>query len=229
MARNKEVNRLVKRRRIKNTITTIIMLAGVLLGYNIMNRGILGKAEVSGSSMEPTYYDYDESIFSRIAEPERCDVVIFDMDGTTIIKRLIAKGGDTVKIVRDEKTGLCKVILNGKELYERDVVIFDMDGTTIIKRLIAKGGDTVKIVRDEKTGLCKVILNGKELYEPYIVEGWTNSGYYENEEIKLKENEYFLMGDHREVSKDSRVVGPFTRDQYIGTVIFDTKKTSHPN
>ena len=182
MARNKEVNRLVKRRRIKNTITTIIMLAGVLLGYNIMNRGILGKAEVSGSSMEPTYYDYDESIFSRIAEPER-----------------------------------------------GDVVIFDMDGTTIIKRLIAKGGDTVKIVRDEKTGLCKVILNGKELYEPYIVEGWTNSGYYENEEIKLKENEYFLMGDHREVSKDSRVVGPFTRDQYIGTVIFDTKKTSHSN
>jgi signal peptidase I len=107
------------------------------------------------------------------------------------------------------------------DTYKRgDIVVFDpptdwdSEGTPYIKRVIGLPGDTIEI-RDD--GL--VYVNGVALAEPYVYSDesdgqsqattapatWTIPG-----------GEYFLMGDHRSNSKDSRVFGPVAGDRIIG-------------
>jgi signal peptidase I len=62
-----------------------------------------------------------------------------------------------------------------------------------------------------------IYINGKLLQEPYLPE---NTYYYENEYFKLGQNQYFLMGDNRNNSSDSRVFGPVKTDQIFGRVFF---------
>ena len=78
-----------------------------------------------------------------------------------------------------------------------------------IKRLIGFPGETVEI-RSGKV----YIKNGDgefELNEPYIVYGKD-----ENFSITLKDDEYFVMGDNRAGSFDSRIWGPLPRKYIVG-------------
>lgn len=88
----------------------------------------------------------------------------------------------------------------------------------IIKRVIAVGGQTVDIHDG------KVYVDGKELNEPYIAEGSTTedlgafTGQYP---ITIPEGYYFVMGDNRNHSTDSRAmsVGLVKNDQIYGKAI----------
>lgn len=79
-----------------------------------------------------------------------------------------------------------------------EIVMFwapDKKDTIYIKRVIGTPGDTVKIENNT------VYVNGKALKEPYISE-WTNSPG--TSEWVLGKDEYFMMGDNRNHSNDSR-------------------------
>ena len=72
-----------------------------------------------------------------------------------------------------------------------------------------------------------VYIDGEALEEPYLDTAYVediekNQGYFTSdfEPVTLGADEYFVMGDNRVVSADSRVVGPFTRDQIIGKGVF---------
>ena len=82
----------------------------------------------------------------------------------------------------------------------------------LIKRVIGLPGDSVKI-EDEK-----VYINGNLQDEPYL--GSTTNGMVSID--KLDENEYFMMGDNRSHSLDSRYesVGTVSGDKIIGKVLF---------
>ena len=104
------------------------------------------------------------------------------------------------------------------DLERGDIVIFKSDlkldeehNKLLIKRVIALPGDTVAIHDGE------VYLNGEMLNEPYIAEGGT-PGYLED--TTLGDNEVFVMGDHREVSVDSRSFGPIDQDTIVGQAVF---------
>jgi len=87
--------------------------------------------------------------------------------------------------------------------YQRgDVVIFQLPGhQDYIKRVIAIPGDTVKIENNHP------VVNGKVIYEAYIPSTTLTEGgtfLVEGEEKQVPEEEYFVMGDNRQASKDSR-------------------------
>ena len=99
------------------------------------------------------------------------------------------------------------------------VVAVDVLDTPIIKRVIAKGGQTVDI--DNETGT--VYVDGKALDESaYIENGITFSNGADKISFPLtvKEGHYFLLGDNRIVSQDSRFasVGEVSEDKILGEV-----------
>lgn len=98
-----------------------------------------------------------------------------------------------------------------------EIVIFNAPGQPpdeppYIKRVIGLPGETVEI-RD-----TKVYVNGVELFEPYINEP-CEAGRCANRTWELGEGEYFVMGDNRNHSSDSRAFGPVTRERIIGEAL----------
>lgn len=124
-------------------------------------------------------------------------------------------------------TNVGGVLLNGVERGDIVVVTMEEEGqkTHWVKRVIGLPGDTVSCVNDV------VYINGKVLDETkYIAPDYRQSlvdkfGYFnkvpnadntnvENfEEVKLGDDEYYVMGDNRPYSKDSRYVGPVKKSQ----------------
>lgn len=96
-----------------------------------------------------------------------------------------------------------------------DIVIFkppDPDVRDFIKRVIAVPGDRLRI--DHGT----VYINGQVLEEPYLPEKWTynNSWPATGQDYVLPPDHYFVMGDNRNHSSDSRVFGPIDASSILG-------------
>lgn len=99
-----------------------------------------------------------------------------------------------------------------------DVVICEVaENTDYIKRIIAKGGDIVEI--DYDSGEVKV--NGNVIDEPYIREP-THLDEGIGFPLEVPENCYFVMGDNRNFSRDSRSteIGCIHEDRIKGKVLF---------
>ena len=97
-----------------------------------------------------------------------------------------------------------------------DIAAFYHGNKLLIKRYIAGPGQWVDIDR-----LGNVSIDGKALDEPYL----TDKAYGETNidlPYQVPDDRYFLMGDNREVSADSRntTVGCVARDQIVGKVVF---------
>ncbi len=100
-----------------------------------------------------------------------------------------------------------------------DVVICKYPESTknYVKRLIGLPGDTIEIVNHT------VYRNGEALPETYLTPELNNGAFYANmAERVLGPDEYFVMGDNRDNSRDSRSssVGTLTRSQIRGHVRF---------
>lgn len=94
-----------------------------------------------------------------------------------------------------------------------DVVVFKppISEDEFIKRIIALPGETISV----KNG--KVYINGNLLKEDYIaIYTSANSFLAEGQEYLLPEGNYFVMGDNRPASSDSRAWGPITKKDITG-------------
>jgi len=108
------------------------------------------------------------------------------------------------------------VLLKTSKLHYGDLCGFSYSNKILIKRVIAMPGDTVVI---DESG--NVFVNGEVLDEPYI----TDRGLGECDiefPFTVPENTYFLMGDHRSTSIDSRstVIGCIPTEQIVGKLFF---------
>src|SRR5882724_2670428 len=93
------------------------------------------------------------------------------------------------------------------------VVIRDpLDNTYAVKRIIGTAGDLVFL----RGG--NVYVNGRKLEEPYLYKGTPTYtvGSQKEQLIKCGNNEYFVLGDNRKNSTDSRTYGLITRDRVLG-------------
>ena len=96
-----------------------------------------------------------------------------------------------------------------------DIVVFHYPRDpekSYIKRVIALPGDRLRVDR----GL--VWLNGNPLPERYVPEEYKDSRSMT--EIVIPGGSYFMMGDHRSISSDSREFGPVDRDLIYGKAVF---------
>jgi signal peptidase I len=96
-----------------------------------------------------------------------------------------------------------------------DVVVFlyPRDRTkSYIKRVIALPGDRLRIERGQ------VYVNDKAVAEPYVPTRFEDSR--SQPETVLPANDYFVMGDHRLISQDSRDFGPVDRELIYGKAAF---------
>lgn len=97
-----------------------------------------------------------------------------------------------------------------------DIIAFYYNNKILVKRVIAQAGDWVNIDADGN-----VYVNDVMLEEPYI----SNKAFGECDielPYQVPENRIFVMGDHREVSIDSRsiTVGCVAEEQIVGKLVF---------
>lgn len=114
-----EMRRYFLRQKRRNVILAVRMLlaggcAALLFGF------LVGVVRVSGDSMFPYLNDGDWILYGRIgAEYQRDQVVVFDRDGESFVKRIAGLPGDTVEI----SVSGSRVVVNGTQLRETYVTL----------------------------------------------------------------------------------------------------------
>jgi signal peptidase I len=91
-----------------------------------------------------------------------------------------------------------------------DSIVFIFPGTRsdkYIKRIVGLPGERIQIKNNE------VKINSQKLIEDYIPQDFKTYGEID---YLIKDNEYYVLGDNRELSNDSRIWGPLSREQIIG-------------
>lgn len=110
----------------------------------------------------------------------------------------------------------------GGKIKHGSVIIFDAPndpGTLYIKRVIGLPGDRVQMSQD------RLYINGKLTPEPYLQRYLNGSAFTEDFTLKqqlgvsqVPANCYFVLGDNRPISRDSRRIGFIKQQRIIGTV-----------
>lgn len=146
---------------------------------------------VSGASMEPTFDNFDYLITDRVS---------YDFTepsrGDVVVFCLPGSG----------ECSLLKRILNKEWKAPR----------TLIKRVIGLPGETVSVSGGEVRIVNAEYPQGFVLEEPYLDPG--NIGGPSGTNTTLGDGEYFVMGDNRRVSSDSRVWGTLPKENILGHV-----------
>ena len=109
------------------------------------------------------------------------------------------------------KNGDILILYKLSKIKRFDVIVLheEKDNEKIIKRVIGMPGDTVAIKDGE------IYINDEKIDDEYAY-GMTS----DYDRITLKSDEYFILGDNRLISKDSRYFGPIKEKEIKGKVIF---------
>ena len=127
------------------------------------------------------------------------------VEGTSMMPRL----GD------QDRLFINKFVYHFEDIHRGDVVVFHYPRDpqkSYIKRVIALPGDELRI-DDGRT-----YVNGRLLPEPYVPRKFHDSR--SQDAIVIRHDQYFVMGDHRSISSDSRDFGPVARDLIYGKAAF---------
>jgi signal peptidase I len=114
-----------------------------------------------------------------------------------------------------ERIFINKFVYRIEAIQRGDIVVFRYPRDpqkSFIKRVIGVAGDRVRIVDGH------VLLNGKTLVEDYVPPVYQDDRSYS--EIVVPPDSYFVLGDHRSLSNDSRDFGPVDSSYIYGKAVF---------
>ncbi|HWT75511.1 MAG TPA: signal peptidase I [Mobilitalea sp.] len=143
-----------------------------------------------------------------------------------VLQRTIVDGASMENTLHDgEQLYVEKLSYHFDALKRFDIIVFYPYGREneeyYVKRIIGLPGETVQIIGSN------IYIDGKKLEEHYGKEPIMDPGRAEDP-IKLGDDEYFVLGDNRNISKDSRYddVGNVKKENIGGRVIFRIKPLS---
>lgn len=171
-----------------------------LIALGLVRLFLIQPVSVDGHSMDPTLADGERLIVLRTAKIDRFDIVVAkEKEGSKtkeIVKRVIGLPGDTITYKDDV------LYVNGKKTSEpyldkyqkafEDDDLQDIYSYNTLFQQLAENSDAFTTAKDGSTEFT----------------------------VKVPKNQYFLLGDDRIVSKDSREVGSFKKSAIIGEVKF---------
>lgn len=108
---------------------------------------------------------------------------------------------------------LNKINYRFKDIERFDIVVIKYENTHLIKRVIGLPGDKIEFIDN------KLYINGKYYKEDYLDDDAVTADFTLKDVInkdKIPEDHYFVMGDNRGDSLDSRVLGVFNKKQIEG-------------
>jgi signal peptidase I len=191
---DEEKNKNLTSTKIKSFLReTIELIVTVLILVIIIRNGLGEPRWIPSASMRPTLIEGDRLIIEKVSgfvsTPKRGDILVFYPPKEELGQSLWAK-------------------------FTRLIGYFNND-TAYIKRVIGLPGDNIEI----KSGYG-VLINGRYLKEPYIEKNSfigcnRNSGMYCGP-MKVPANNYFMMGDNRDNSQDSRYWGFLPKNRIVG-------------
>jgi signal peptidase I len=114
-----------------------------------------------------------------------------------------------------ERIFINKFVYRFEPIHRGDVVVFwyPLDRTkSFIKRVVGLPGESLEIRGGE------LYVNGKQISESYVPASYFDDSSYGP--IMIPADEYFVMGDHRDSSNDSRIFGPVARKFIYGEAVF---------
>lgn len=185
----------------------------------------LTKEEKDSAIREETTKRAEKDMFLDIA-PYLIIIAFIVIIRTFIATPVTVSGSSMSPTLEDGDTMiLYKLTKSIRGLKRGDMVVVETSGGKLIKRIIALPGETItyKTTTDEdgKT-TTKLYIDGKEKKEKYIDSKTLNQTCAKEwevciTEIKIPEEEYYVLGDNRDVSRDSRMIGSVHKDDILGT------------
>jgi signal peptidase I len=132
---------------------------------------------------------------------------------TMLLPVLRVTGASMTPTLQNDQVLLCNKLAQPER---GDIIAFYYNNKVLIKRVVGLPGDVVDITEDGT-----VCLNGETLAEPYVSEPAVGECDI-SLPYQVPENRFFVMGDHRAVSIDSRStsVGCIAEENIIGTIFF---------
>ena len=171
-------------------ITIVVVALGLALGIQAF---LVKPFRIPSESMVPTLTVNQRVLVDRVSfrfsEPSRGDIVVF-------------------KPPRGADENLCGVRHSSESACPKPTR--ERSDTNFIKRIVAVGGDRLKVIDGN------VYLNGKRQRETFIRPDAQCEICNLPEEITIPDGHYFMMGDNRGESADSREWGPVPEDWMIG-------------
>jgi signal peptidase I len=176
------------------SLIELVVIVAVALGVALGIQAFLVKPfRIPSESMVPTLEIGQRVLVNRVGmnfdDPQRGDVMVFKPP----------KGADD---------NMCGVSHPAEQPCPRSTL--EKSDTNFIKRVVAVGGDRLSVRRG------RVILNGKLQKEPFISPDSQCGLCNMPEEIVVPKGQYYMMGDNRGASADSREWGPVPKDWVIG-------------
>lgn len=133
--------------------------------------------------------------------------MITRVDGQSMAPTL--KSGSVILVKRSEKVHRFDIVALVERVKENG------PSKNIIKRVVGLPGDTITVLNGT------LYINDRKYEEPYLQEKFIKEYKKSSYTLKVPKNMYFVLGDNRDVSKDSRQVGSFVKKSVIGVAMVD--------